>query len=115
MNVRTRGRSAEGTMTKRYESMKVRRDKERDGGTEGRRDGGTEGRRDGGTKGRRDERDAGTQGRRDAGTKGRRDEGTEGRRDEGTKREGRLTEKVFAKFESKRHRLLVGEQIRHGW
>lgn len=49
------------------------------------------------------------------GTKERRDEGTEGRRDEGTKREGQLTEKVFAKFESKRHRLLVGEQIRHGW
>ena len=37
MNVRTRGRSAEGTMTKRYESMKVQRDKE----MRGRRDEGT--------------------------------------------------------------------------
>ena len=71
MNVRTRGRSAEGTMTRRYESMKVRRDKE---------------------------------------MRGRRDEGTKGRRDEGT-----IDAKVFTKFESKRHRLLVGEQIRHGW
>ena len=49
-------------------------------------------------------------GRRDEGTKGRRDEGTKGRRNEGT-----IDTKVFAKFESKRHRLLVGEQIRHGW
>ena len=88
--------------------MKALTDTETQERREGRPEG-TKGHRNAGT------RDGGTEGRRDGGTEGRRDGGTEGRRNEGTKREGRLTEKVFAKFESKRHRLLVGEQIRHGW
>ena len=48
----------------------------------------------------------------------RKDEGNEGTKTRGTKarrEEGTIDAKVFAKFESKRHRLLVGEQIRHGW